>query len=255
MIETFIKQNLPPRFKKEIKNVKQKIEFFFRKRKVEITIGELKSKFHINNRNDSRRIKTDFEGDFTTQLITFLQEIPKNSKVVNIGAAQGLYAVFAAVAGHTVTAIEPDPSTFKDLEKNIELNKLNNIQTLNIAIGQSDDNILLHTSGSGGPAPRIGDNSGFKKSIFVEMKRFDTIFSSENTPDVVIVDIEGYEGKFLEGIGQLRPKDIFIEIHPKLLEKINSSSEEVLSILKDLGYKERNKTQRGDKFHYHFTLN
>lgn len=63
------------------------------------------------------------------------------------------------------------------------------------------------------------------------------------------------QGKFLEGIGQLRPKDMFIEIHPKLLEKINSSKEEVLSILENLGYKEVSQTKRGNEFHYHFTHN
>ena len=86
------------------------------------------------------------------------------------------------------------------------------------------------------------------------MARFDSEFNSENLPKMLIVDIEGYEYEFLKGMGDLRPEDIFIEIHPILLEKIGSNKEEVMEIFKKYGYRLEKTYERGGEIHCHFTF-
>lgn len=69
--------------------------------------------------------------------------------VVDIGANIGCFTILAAsIVGPSgrVIAIEPEPLTYGQLCDNIKLNKLSNVTTLNIAVGERNEQIEFHVS-------------------------------------------------------------------------------------------------------------
>jgi FkbM family methyltransferase len=75
------------------------------------------------------------------------QRIEHGQTVIDIGANIGCFTVTAArrvgPSGH-VLAIEPEESTFLQLQRNIELNQLRNVTALRLAVGSSEGEIVLH---------------------------------------------------------------------------------------------------------------
>jgi FkbM family methyltransferase len=69
--------------------------------------------------------------------------------VIDIGAALGDFAVMTAKENPTcrVIAFEPFPESFKLLEQNIRLNRVENITALPIAIGSKSGSLTLSTTG------------------------------------------------------------------------------------------------------------
>ena len=75
------------------------------------------------------------------------QSLRPGDIVIDIGANIGCFTVLAAkVVGPTghVYAVEPEESTYKQLVRNIELNKLANVTPLKMAVGDTEGFITLH---------------------------------------------------------------------------------------------------------------
>lgn len=69
--------------------------------------------------------------------------------VIDIGAGLGDFAVMTAKEHPTcrVVAFEPFPESFKLLEQNIQLNRVENVTALPIAIGSKSGSLTLSTTG------------------------------------------------------------------------------------------------------------
>lgn len=75
------------------------------------------------------------------------QRLELGQTVIDIGANIGCFAVAAAKRvgpSGRVFAIEPEESTFRQLERNIALNGLANVTALRLAVGGSEGEIVLH---------------------------------------------------------------------------------------------------------------
>jgi FkbM family methyltransferase len=75
------------------------------------------------------------------------QRLAVGQTVVDVGANIGCFTVSAAKmvgpSGH-VFAIEPERSTFRQLQRNVECNKLKNVTALQMAVGAAEGEIILH---------------------------------------------------------------------------------------------------------------
>lgn len=137
----------------------------------------------------------------------------------DIGAAHGTHSINAALSGaKKVVAFEPDNSIRRALSKNIKLNNLScQVDVSSFALGASDGQATLYTSGRSGMAPQIGNFNNIKycRQQQVCVRRIDTLVMSHQAekPDVVKIDVEGAEESVLAGLGELRPKHIFLEAH------------------------------------------
>jgi FkbM family methyltransferase len=75
------------------------------------------------------------------------QRIDSGATVIDIGANIGCFSVLASrLVGPSgrVIAIEPEPTTFRQLLRNIELNHLANITPLQLAVGGEKGTVTLH---------------------------------------------------------------------------------------------------------------
>ena len=118
---------------------------------------------------------------------------------VDVGANIGSYSILAgSCEGVNVLAIEPIPSTFLKLQKNIKVNELDNkVNAINI--GMSDQNGTIHfTSNLDILNHVLPKNDENLQSIEVNVLRLDNVMNEKN-PTVIKIDVEGYESQVLSG--------------------------------------------------------
>lgn len=203
------------------------------------------------------------EGQFLNEIILRLN---KQNIFWDVGANVGFYSFAAAKIMNTnskIFAFEPEPTTFNLLQKNIELNKMNNITALSIALGDTDGDKLLFPSDT----PNFGAHSFVqrtdyrvkKKGINININTADKLIDEMkiDVPDIMKIDVEGAEILVLRGMKHLltneKLKMIFCEIHVNLLPLFGSSEEEVLEIFKEENFHIDYSLNRSNQNQYIFT--
>ncbi|MDD5031953.1 MAG: FkbM family methyltransferase [Patescibacteria group bacterium] len=161
---------------------------------------------------------------FHTELV---KRILKPGDIIyDIGANIGYYALLEArIVGDKgkVYAIEPVPDNVKNLVKNISLNNYKNIAVYNLAIGGDDRNGYIYSSDKSNWCSmncRGYNNSSGR--IPVKVMSLDSFIEGKDYPDVVRMDVEGYETEIIKGMKHIlaggRPLKIFMELHCCFLE-------------------------------------
>lgn len=120
---------------------------------------------------------------------------------VDVGANVGAYTLLAAgVAGANSVAIEPSPSTFDYLTRNVRLNDLTlKVNVVNAALGRSEGRIRL-TDGLGTENYVCPENAGWD-SVEVRVTTLDTLLRG-STPALIKMDVEGFETEVLAGAAE-----------------------------------------------------
>lgn len=156
-----------------------------------------------------------------TEILTkkFGQLKEKKLFVFDIGSNIGQTAIFFKYlnTNNKILCLEPDIDTYNLLEYNIKLNYFENIECLNFGVGDSNTSIeFFRDSVSGGRKGSfieeyVGSNyTGLKK--IVEIKTLDFLISEYGKPDIIKIDVEGYEYNVLKGISDFRNFIFFIEL-------------------------------------------
>jgi FkbM family methyltransferase len=181
----------------------------------------------------TRNVNNFLIHDVYTSMVDHEEDIveqfsPKTGDIViDVGAAFGFYAIMASKrVGQQgkVIAIEPQPDSFGMLNRNIKLNKLANIVTLNYAVSSGKTKVKLYSSYST-IAERAGQ--GLQSYVEVSADTLDNLLRQVGIDEVnwIKVDVEGAELDVLKGaVGILsRSRDIalLVEVHgPDLVKPI-----------------------------------
>lgn len=165
--------------------------------------------------------------------LPFLRDrmISEDDLIFDIGAHHGFYAVYMARRAKRLIAIEPNPHNVAILQKNVALNRLQNVIVRQAAVGDSVGHVeLLRNSNSGG----IRSSETTKLPAFrVELLTLDHLAREHGFPQMLKIDVEGFEASVLRGASQImahRPK-IVIEVHVDWVTRYGSSVREVLDLL------------------------
>jgi FkbM family methyltransferase len=156
--------------------------------------------------------------------------------ILCIGANIGYYALMEArLVGSRgkVYAIEPVPHNLKLLEDSIRLNNYDNIETFQMAIGRNDSVAKLylsdHPNWSSFYPPRK-----IKGKIDIEVTNVDNFLKGKRLPDLIRMDVEGYEYEIVIGMSGLLesgiPLKLFVEFHPYIMGRQRATA--FLSVLK-----------------------
>lgn len=131
-------------------------------------------------------------------------EIKLGDIVFDIGASIGWYACkVSKLIGDKgkIIAIEPNPKNFNFLIKNIQLNKLNNIDALNIGVWSSKKKLNFLCKGYGSSIRDIKDTKKDNNIITINVNTIDNLIKELKIEKINLIkmDIEGAETKALLG--------------------------------------------------------
>jgi FkbM family methyltransferase len=222
-------------------------------------INENGCRFEITTEIEAYRVEEyGEEREFTALIVGALG--PK-AVLYDIGANIGLVTVHSAHKCAHVVAFEPDSDYRARLVRNLQLNKLTNVQVVEWAVSDRQGKaVLFRDKAKGLPfsSPIMANWPGRKATREVPTDTIDNALRRGVVlqPDVIKIDIEGAEMAALQGMRGLLTSDrapvIFIEVHPEFLGAFGSSSEEVVRFLKSCGYQAYYENERSDQIHYVF---
>lgn len=176
------------------------------------------------------------------------EEIKRAKVIMDIGANIGTTALFYANLNKTaiIYAFEPHPELYKRAKENVSLNAFNNINLINIGVGEKKEILKLYEVNKNNPgmnrimAKEMNLNLPYKE---VSIEKLDDFVLENNIfqVDFIKIDIEGFEYSALLGAKNILIKNkplMYIEIDDDNLKANNKSAKELLDLLISFGYKE-----------------
>jgi len=162
--------------------------------------------------------------------------LQKSDVFIDVGANIGELALIGAKKvgkSGQVIAIEPHPKIFKFLVNNIRLNKLENVKTYNLALGDKEGFFYF--------SDLKNDDENFitvKGPIKIKVKKLDNLFNGDKI-NLLKIDTEGYELFVLKGAINLLSKTelIYFEAYEKNFKRYHYSTMEVLKLLESYGFR------------------
>jgi FkbM family methyltransferase len=180
----------------------------------------------------------EFELDIINKLI------PENAIFFDIGANIGWYSINIAKMKPkaSIYAFEPIPNTFSSLNKNIELNEVDNIITNNHGFSEKNDTLTFYyypeVSGNASLA-NLSERSDVDHIKCDVMKLDDFMKNSNDIIDFIKCDVEGAELLVFKGgieiIKEHKPI-IFSEMLRKWSAHYNYHPDDIIKLLRDVGY-------------------
>ena len=187
--------------------------------------------------------KCDFDDQSELQLINL---ISKKRKIflIDCGCNYGFYSFYTASLSkqNFVIAVEASITTAKDFEKNLKLNKFNNIVLKKLAISNIDNMTVPFNESENDWESSLTHNEFDKKKIIkIKTQKIDTILKNKKIDDhflFIKLDIEGNELQAIEGakntIKKFNPI-IIIELSSYILKK-NKNLDYLKFFLKEFDY-------------------
>jgi len=148
--------------------------------------------------------------------IEFLSQhgLRKGSKVFDFGAHQGVVAMMLSRevgdAGEVI-ALEANSHNYKVAIKNKNLNKLENLIIRHCALGETSGTLNFNEGLNG----QVDDGSGAWGKVEVKSLSVDDTTKEYGKPDVIFMDIEGFEYCALKGAQKTLDMNVdwFVEVH------------------------------------------
>lgn len=177
--------------------------------------GELVFPYHKMGAIDSLNL---FDIDELIILSFYWANRKRYKKVADIGANIGLHSIVLSKCGYEVRSFEPDPQTFKVLQRNVGLNKSASVTPFNAAVSSQDGQmefirVLGNTTGS--------HLAGSKSNPYGALEKFPVkvagIGAIIDWADLIKMDAEGHEKEILPATtrAQWLKADAMIEVENK----------------------------------------
>lgn len=181
---------------------------------------------------------TKKDQDMIREMDLFIELSANRKCFLDIGSLYGIFSLaFCSVSPlGTAYAVEPSPKCQKVLERNIRLNAKFNIRNSTCAIGSEVGRLSMHHEW----VHYIADHSSFPASRGVPMTTLDDFVKDKGIkPDLIKIDVDGYEGPVIKGalnyLGKNSPI-IFLELHGEWIERYGYHPNDLMVMLTDCGY-------------------
>ncbi|HEX6859520.1 MAG TPA: FkbM family methyltransferase [Caulobacteraceae bacterium] len=189
------------------------------------------------------------------ETLAWIDTMQAGETLWDIGAATGLFSMYAARKGVKVLAFEPKGTSFGVLVEHLALNELGDA-VFPLCVALSDETGMTHLSlaqmaaGSGGNSVSgQPDQFGHHHSVFnqgVPAYRIDDFREAFGlaAPDYIKVDVDGVEGLILKGAPQTLPlvKAVLVEVEGQNADEAATRIEPALraaGFAEDLSVRER----------------
>jgi FkbM family methyltransferase len=179
----------------------------------------------------------NFVGDFEEMM--FLAHVLRPGETfADVGANAGLYSLWVSrISGARSIALEPVPSTYDTLRKNVRLNDLDDlVEPIRTAAGDTPGSVLM-TSGIGG-MNHIVQQAG-AATVETPVRRLDEMFAGRE-PFAMKMDVKGFELRALQGAEPLLRsgalKAFTIELQDATLNRYGIAAQDVRRFIETFGY-------------------
>lgn len=222
-------------------------------------------RYIITNKNDCIQNKLLNGSQWNEDIVHMIKQYISTKKLthfLNIGSHIGSVCLPVSLYIKNVTAIEAYPNTYDHLRQNIMLNNITNVHAINIAVGNSEEDVYFMSDETICPVEninRVKNNSGgmhvftendiknnIRSACLTDRKIKNKVDKLDNLNidnfDIMLVDIEGFEYQFLLGAETKLKKNmpiIIIEIwnnYKRKRENMIETQEEVINYIKSLNY-------------------
>jgi FkbM family methyltransferase len=155
-----------------------------------------------------------------TQILT--NSLNNGDVFIDVGAHIGKYALIASknIKNGRIIAIEPNPSTFLVLMKNIELNRVERlVDCINVALNDIDGTVKFYVNKKRSSTCSIVESANVAGYVDVRCLRLDTLIRELNLSriDWLLIDVEGAEDRVLISGKNVLPiiNNMIVEVHSK----------------------------------------
>lgn len=166
---------------------------------------------------------------------------------LDIGANIGYYVlVESQLVGKRgqVYAVEPVLGNFNQLEKNVQLNNLKNVSMFQFALGEKDaksGEIYVSDKSNLSAMNRNAVGGKIVSAQEVSVETVDTFFKDKAPPNLIRMDVEGYEYEIIKGMAKTLKGNIkiLVELHPSRLCLDPEKMDEIFHILEQNNFRVR----------------
>ncbi len=166
-------------------------------------------------------------------------------KALDIGANIGYYStLISQVAGENglILALEPDPESYKYLDKTINSFKIRNVLPLPIAASDIKQKLPLFISKDNRGDNRLYQNDQLREEIEVDCLTIDELLEGNNlkTLDFIKIDVQGYEPKVFKGMKKVIKNSekliLLTEFWPKGIFQAGENPKDFLRMLRKMEF-------------------
>jgi FkbM family methyltransferase len=139
-----------------------------------------------------------------------IEQARPGTVAIDVGANVGMFTVPLALAvgpSGRVLTIEPSPGNVERLERNLDLNSLENVVVEPIAVGDEAGRLVLRLASDPGfhSTAEIAESRSVDESLTVKAETLDQVWLRAHAPNVTFIkiDTEGSEDAVLRGAEQI----------------------------------------------------
>lgn len=165
--------------------------------------------------------------------------VPEDATVLDVGANIGALALRMARKAKRVYAFEANPSTYALLTKNVSLNDDLSVTPVHAAASDRAGQLYVQPATDARNTGMAGVTSAANETPVPAIRLDDFAAAHHLTVGLLKIDTEGHEAAVLQGALGILHRDhplVVAELNDEHLRGHGSSSDEVLSLLDDLGY-------------------
>ena len=164
------------------------------------------------------------------------RELQPGDTVYDVGANAGFLSLVAlsnVTATGTCISVDPDPDNSASIREQIELNESKNWTVVQEAVSDTPGTSTFSRSTAGSSQAKLGDCGAGAETFEVPVTTLNEMVEHYPAPQLVKLDVEGFEGKVLQAadrlLNEIRPVWL-IELHGRECEA------EVGELLKNARY-------------------
>jgi FkbM family methyltransferase len=179
-----------------------------------------------------------------TNYVMYSGILKEGDVVLDIGANIGYYVlVESQLVGKSgkVYAVEPVRSNFELLERNVQLNNFKNVSTFQFAFGEKDTKSEIYVSDKSNLCAMNRNAVGGKiiSAQEVCVETVDAFFKDKAPPNLIRMDVEGYEYEIIKGMAKTLKGNIKIlaELHPLRRYLDPEKMDEIFQILEQNNFR------------------
>ena len=185
--------------------------------------------------------------EMAAELDAFVREMGRRHRFLDIGACHGVFALAFAQGrpAARALALEPSPPAHEILAGNVLRNHLDNVAVQPVAAGAAPGRVRMrqvwHHLEAMPAMPAAATEPGAAGIVELPVETVDDLCAGLGfQPDLMKIDVEGYELAVLEGARKTLVRDhprLFLELHPDRLRELGGSARAVVGLLESLGYR------------------